>query len=36
MVCTAIEWGRQKTVAKPLGNAIEGLLSRLLKKSSFV
>jgi surface polysaccharide O-acyltransferase-like enzyme len=36
MVCTAIEWIRQKTVARPLDTAIESLLGRLLKKSSFV
>ena len=35
-VCTAIEWLRQKTVAKPLEKAIDGLLRRLLKKSSLV
>lgn len=35
-VCTAIEWLRQKTVAKPMENAVEKILSRLLKKASFV
>ena len=35
-VCTAVEWLRQKTVAKPMEAAIDSLLSRLLKKGSFV
>ena len=36
LVCTGVEWLRQKTVAKPLEKAIEGGLNRLLKKSSLV
>ena len=36
LVCTGIEWLRQKTVARPLEEAIEGGLNRLLKKSSLV
>lgn len=36
IVCTCIEWIRQKTVAKPLEKAIDGILCRLLKKSSLV
>lgn len=35
-VCTAMECLRQKTVAKPLENAIEKLLNRLLKNTSLV
>ena len=34
--CTAIEWLRQKTVAKPMEKAIDAVLSRLLKKGSLV
>ena len=36
LVCTGVEWLRQKTVAKPLEKTIEGGLNRLLKKSSLV
>jgi hypothetical protein len=35
-VCTAIEWLRQKTVAKPMEKAIGTVLDRLLKNSSLV
>lgn len=36
ILCTAIEWLRQKTVAKPLENAIDAVLRRLLKNSTLV
>lgn len=36
VVCTGIEWVRQRTVARPLEKAIHGALDRLLKKSSLV
>lgn len=35
-VCTAIEWLRQKTVAKPLERCINAVLERLLKNTSLV
>lgn len=35
-VCTAIEWLRQKTVAKPLEKCINAVLERLLKNTSLV
>lgn len=35
-VCTAIEWLRQKTVAKPLETVVDALLSRLLKRKHSV
>lgn len=35
-VCTAMEWLRQKTVAKPMEKVIGALLDRLLKNSSLV
>lgn len=35
-VCTAIEWLRQKIVARPMEKAVNALLGRLLKKSSLV
>lgn len=36
LLCTLVEWLRQKTVAKPLEQLVERLLSPLLKKGSFV
>lgn len=35
-VCTAIEWLRQKTVAKPIENAIDKCLGLLLKNTTLV
>jgi len=35
-VCTAIDWLRQKTVAKPIENAIDTLLRRILKRTMLV
>lgn len=36
IVCTAIEYLRQKTVAKPMEKIIDAILSRLLKHCTFV
>jgi surface polysaccharide O-acyltransferase-like enzyme len=36
LVCTGIEWLRLKTVAKPMEQAVDSVLSRLLKNTPFV